>query len=40
VDAKDDNAASFYEGFVFLKLKANHSRLVLPINALRELLKE
>ena len=38
VDAKDDNASAFYEGFGFKKLKATGSRLVLPITALSKLL--
>jgi len=38
VDAKDDDAASFYEGFGFKTLKATQNRLVLPITALSKLL--
>ncbi len=34
VDAKDDKASSFYEGFGFKKLRATKNRLVLPISAM------
>lgn len=34
VDAKDDNAAAFYEGFGFRRLLATNNRLVLPISAM------
>lgn len=37
VDAKDDKAVSFYEGFGFRKLKATRNRLVLPVTALSKL---
>ena len=38
VDAKDEDAVTFYEGFGFRKLKANNNRLVLPITALKKLI--
>ena len=34
VDAKDDQAAAFYEGFGFHRLSATPNRLMLPISAL------
>lgn len=34
VDAKDENAASFYEGFGFVRLQGGSRRLVLNISAL------
>ena len=34
VDAKDDNAASFYAGFGFKRLYGPNKRLVLPITAM------
>jgi ribosomal protein S18 acetylase RimI-like enzyme len=34
VDAKDDKASSFYEGFGFKKLCTTKNRLVLPIGAI------
>ena len=34
VDAKDENAAAFYEGFGFRRLVATNNRLVLPISAM------
>lgn len=37
VEAKNDDAVSFYEGFGFRKLKASHNKLVLPIAALTKL---
>jgi ribosomal protein S18 acetylase RimI-like enzyme len=33
VDAKNDKAASFYEGFGFKKIQGNKNRLVLPISS-------
>lgn len=38
VDAKDDNAARFYEGFGFQRLAATANRLALPITAMDKLL--
>lgn len=38
VDAKDDNAVRFYEGFGFMRLKETPRRLVLPMNTIRSLL--
>lgn len=37
VEAKNDDAVSFYEGFGFRKLKASRNKLVLPITALTKL---
>ena len=34
VDAKDENAASFYEGFGFRPLRGSASRLVLPLSVM------
>lgn len=34
VDAKDENATSFYEGFGFRRLTTVNNRLVLPISAM------
>ena len=39
VDAKDEKAASFYEGFGFKKTKASRNRLVLPLSAMDALIK-
>ncbi|MFI3123888.1 MAG: GNAT family N-acetyltransferase [Methylococcales bacterium] len=38
VEAKDDKVAMFYEGFGFKRLSATKNRLVLPLNAIIELL--
>ena len=38
VDAKDERAASFYEGFGFKRLSSNSQRLVLPLSAMNRLL--
>lgn len=38
VDAKDDAAAAYYEGFGFRRLSASPNRLVLPISAMDGLL--
>lgn len=38
VDAKDEKAASFYEGFGFKQLRATKNRLVLPITAMADLI--
>ncbi len=37
VDAKDDNARSFYEGFGFKRLKGTQHRLVLPLDIISKL---
>lgn len=37
VDAKDDNAAKFYEHFGFIKLQENSHRLFLPISTIQKL---
>ena len=34
VDAKDERAAAFYEGFGFMRLIASPNRLVLPLSAM------
>lgn len=34
VDAKDDKAATFYEGFGFIRLSTNPKRLALPLSAM------
>ncbi|MFN3671483.1 MAG: hypothetical protein ACK4VM_06200 [Bosea sp. (in: a-proteobacteria)] len=34
VDAKDERAAAFYEGFGFNRLTASPNRLVLPLSAM------
>ncbi|MBF0233628.1 MAG: GNAT family N-acetyltransferase [Desulfamplus sp.] len=39
VDAKDENAVSFYEGFGFRRLKGSKSRLILPISIMKSLVK-
>ncbi len=38
VDAKNEKAASFYEGFGFKRLSSTKNRLVLPISALSKLI--
>lgn len=38
VDAKDDNAASFYEGFGFHRLEGTSQRLMIPLSAMKQLL--
>jgi hypothetical protein len=38
VDAKDERAASFYEGFGFRRLTGTKNRLVLPLSAMDTLL--
>ncbi len=38
VDAKDENAANFYEKFGFKRLSASPNRLVLPLTALAALI--
>ncbi len=38
VDAKNEKAASFYEGFGFRRLSSTNNRLVLPISALAKLI--
>jgi len=40
VDAKDEGAASFYEGFGFVRLEGSVRRLVLTISALSGLLQK
>ncbi len=40
VDAKDDKAASFYEGFGFRRLSGTQNRLVLPMSAMDRLLTD
>jgi predicted GNAT family N-acyltransferase len=37
VDAKDENAVTFYEHFGFIKLSENNHRLFLPINTIQKL---
>jgi ribosomal protein S18 acetylase RimI-like enzyme len=37
VDAKDETAVSFYEGFGFKRLSASKNRLVLPLAAMKAL---
>lgn len=39
VDAKDENAASFYQGFGFKRLASTKNRLVLPLTALAKLIR-
>jgi predicted N-acetyltransferase YhbS len=39
VDAKDDNAATFYEGFGFKRLQGSSNRLVLPLSVMEKLIK-
>lgn len=39
VDAKDENAASFYQGFGFKRLSSTKNRLVLPLSALAKLIQ-
>ena len=38
VDAKDERAAGFYEGFGFRRLAGTENRLVLPLSAMDMLL--
>jgi len=38
VDAKDEKAASFYEGFGFRRLSATQRRLALPLSAIDKLI--
>lgn len=38
VDAKNDDAVKFYEGFGFKRLKLKRYRLILPIKALNKLI--
>ena len=40
VEAKNDKASSFYEGFGFKKLVSNPKKLVLPMSTIVKLLKE
>jgi len=40
VDAKDEKAAAFYEGFGFRRLSGTKSRLVLPVSAMDSLLTD
>ena len=40
VDAKDEKAASFYEGFGFIRSLGNPNRLFLPLSAIKSLLFE
>lgn len=40
VDAKDETAAQFYEGFGFARLNGNSRRLILKISAIRELTEQ
>ncbi len=40
VDAKDDLAASFYEGFGFQKLSVTQNRLALPLSAIDRLIEK
>ena len=37
VDAKDDKAVSFYEGFGFMRLSGTPNRLVLPLSVIKRL---
>jgi predicted N-acetyltransferase YhbS len=37
VDAKDETASTFYEGFGFIRLSTNQQRLVLPLSVMDEL---
>ncbi|MEW6237126.1 MAG: GNAT family N-acetyltransferase [Candidatus Omnitrophota bacterium] len=39
VDAKDEKAASFYEGFGFMRLSGNRKRLVLPLSAIKSFIE-
>lgn len=39
VDAKNENAALFYENFGFMRLSANPMRLVLPFSAIKRLVQ-
>lgn len=39
VDAKDENATAFYEGFGFRRLAGTENRLALPLTAMNTLLK-
>lgn len=39
VDAKDDKAASFYEGFGFKRIQGTDNRLVLSLSAMKEAVK-
>jgi len=39
VDAKDETAAGFYEGFGFKRLRESKNRLVLPISVMESLVK-
>lgn len=38
VDAKDEKAASYYEGFGFVRLKTIENRLMLPLNEMEHLI--
>jgi GNAT superfamily N-acetyltransferase len=40
VDAKNESAASFYEGFGFIRLEETPNRLVLPFTAIKKLLQQ
>ncbi len=40
VDAKDENAVSFYEGFGFRRLKGSINRLILPLSIMAVLVKD
>jgi len=40
VDAKDNNAIAFYEGFGFKLLNGMKNRLVLPISIISKLINE
>ncbi|WP_083269082.1 GNAT family N-acetyltransferase [Bosea vaviloviae] len=40
VDAKDEKAAGFYEGFGFRRLSGTQNRLVLPLSAMDRLLTD
>ncbi len=40
VDAKDENAVSFYEGFGFKRLKGSRNRLILPLSIMDALVKD
>ena len=39
VDAKDETAASFYDGFGFKRLRVSKNRLVLPLSVMESLVK-
>ena len=40
VDAKDEKAVSFYEGFGFRRIHGSKNRLMLPLSAIAKLIRE